>query len=111
MLAPLHVPMGWLFFPRSWAERGRGGEGWGLPPHLAGLVMMRAEKSKRFLLIFRRVLTSSSSSLTWIVRCSWSPIRFCGRKKNVTEELQGPGAQFCQAEVGAAQDSDTSQTI
>lgn len=41
---------------------------------------MRAEKSKRFLLIFRRVLTSSSSSLTWIVRCSWSPTRFCEEK-------------------------------
>lgn len=59
------------------AEGGGGcRKGWGSPPHLAGLVMMRAEKSKRFLLIFRRVLTSSSSSLTWIVRCSWSPIRF-----------------------------------
>lgn len=63
------------------ARRGRGGgRGQRLPLHLAGLVMMRAEKSKRFLLIFRRVLTSSSSSLTWIVRCSWSPTRFCDRE-------------------------------
>lgn len=70
---------GWVF-PRRWAGRGGGARGQGVPLHLAGLVMMRAEKSKRFLLIFRRVLTSSSSSLTWIVRCSWSPTRFCHRK-------------------------------
>lgn len=61
-----------------------------MPLHLAGLVMMRAEKSKRFLLIFRRVLTSSSSSLTWIVRCSWSPIRFCDRKTQ-RKSVRRPG--------------------
>lgn len=58
--------------------------GRGEPLHLAGLVMMRVEKSKRSLLIFRRLLTSSSSSLTWIVRCSWSPTRFCDTKMQQT---------------------------
>lgn len=82
-----HVPAGWLVLPQGEAE---GCEGRGSPPHLAGLVMMRAEKSKRFLLIFRRVLTSSSSSLTWIVRCSWSPTRFFSLVEHIWEYIFSP---------------------
>lgn len=72
------------FIPRSRTGRGGGVRGRGEPLHLAGLVMMRVEKSKRSLLILRRLLTSSSSSLTWIVRCSWSPTRFCDTKMQQT---------------------------
>lgn len=100
---------GWVF-PRRWAGRGGGARGQGVPLHLAGLVMMRAEKSKRFLLIFRRVLTSSSSSLTWIVRCSWSPTRFCHRKTQ-QKKRQARGAHLWRVEAGAPPNSSKSQTL
>lgn len=60
----------------SWAEGRAGGDG----SHLGGLVMMWLEKSKRSLLIFRKVFTSSSSSVTRIFSCSWSPKEFWREK-------------------------------
>lgn len=81
---------------------------------LPGLVMIRLEKSKRLLLIFRRVPTSSSNSVTWIFSCSWSPIRFCKERADVKAGLKPlphlcpekpPGTPHSRAVLGVQQPS------